>query len=98
VPARGCALAVRYVPQGVHCPVAADRARPEPKSLAEALLPTASAPIWAWIHGTLVDLLRFGQFRKQTMGALSGGTRQKLNLTLALMRDPHGLAPGPGPA
>jgi ABC-type multidrug transport system ATPase subunit len=36
----------------------------------------------------LVDLLRFGQFRKHAVGALSGGTRQKLNLTLALLHDP----------
>lgn len=36
----------------------------------------------------LVDLLRFGQFRDQAAGALSGGTRQKLNLTLALLHDP----------
>lgn len=43
---------------------------------------------------TLVDLLWFGQFRKQTIGALTGGTRQKLNLALALMHDPDGLAPG----
>jgi ABC-2 type transport system ATP-binding protein len=36
----------------------------------------------------LAELLRFGQFRDQTVGALSGGTRQKLNLTLALLHDP----------
>jgi ABC-type multidrug transport system ATPase subunit len=36
----------------------------------------------------LLDLLRFGQFRDRTVGALSGGTRQKLNLTLALLHDP----------
>jgi ABC-2 type transport system ATP-binding protein len=36
----------------------------------------------------LVELLRFGQFRNQAAGALSGGTRQKLNLTLALLHDP----------
>src|SRR5215510_459610 len=36
----------------------------------------------------LVELLRFGQFRDQAAGALSGGTRQKLNLTLALLHDP----------
>ncbi len=38
--------------------------------------------------GELMDLLRFGQFKDQTAGALSGGTRQKLNLTLALLHDP----------
>lgn len=37
---------------------------------------------------TLVDLLGFGQYRQETVGALSGGTRQKLNLTLALLHDP----------
>ena len=36
----------------------------------------------------LVDLLGFGQSRRQSAGALSGGTRQKLNLTLALLYDP----------
>jgi ABC-2 type transport system ATP-binding protein len=36
----------------------------------------------------LLELLRFGQFRDQAAGALSGGTRQKLNLTLALLHDP----------
>jgi ABC-2 type transport system ATP-binding protein len=36
----------------------------------------------------LVELLRFGQFRDRAVGALSGGTRQKLNLTLALLHDP----------
>jgi ABC-2 type transport system ATP-binding protein len=36
----------------------------------------------------LVELLRFGRFRGQVAGALSGGTRQKLNLTLALLHDP----------
>jgi ABC-type multidrug transport system ATPase subunit len=36
----------------------------------------------------LMDLLRFGQFKDRAVGALSGGTRQKLNLTLALLHDP----------
>jgi ABC-type multidrug transport system ATPase subunit len=36
----------------------------------------------------LMDMLGFGQFRHQVVGALSGGTRQKLNLTLALLHDP----------
>ena len=36
----------------------------------------------------LADLLGFGEFRDVTAGALSGGTRQKLNLTLALLHDP----------
>ena len=36
----------------------------------------------------LVELLRFGQFKHRAAGALSGGTRQKLNLTLALLHDP----------
>ena len=38
--------------------------------------------------GELVELLRFGQFNGQVAGSLSGGTRQKLNLTLALLHDP----------
>jgi len=37
---------------------------------------------------TLVDMLGYGQYRQQTVSALSGGTRQKLNLTLALLHDP----------
>ena len=37
----------------------------------------------------LVELLGFGRFKDQTAGALSGGTRQKLNLTLALLHDPR---------
>jgi ABC-2 type transport system ATP-binding protein len=36
----------------------------------------------------LADLLGFAEFRDVTAGALSGGTRQKLNLTLALLHDP----------
>jgi ABC-2 type transport system ATP-binding protein len=38
--------------------------------------------------GALADLLGFAEFRNVTAGALSGGTRQKLNLTLALLHDP----------
>ncbi|MEV5730978.1 MULTISPECIES: ABC transporter ATP-binding protein [Streptomyces] len=36
----------------------------------------------------LVELLGFGGERRTRAGELSGGTRQKLNLTLALMHDP----------
>lgn len=36
----------------------------------------------------LADLLGFAEFRDVTAGALSGGTRQKLNLALALLHDP----------
>ncbi|AKZ60261.1 putative ABC transport system ATP-binding protein [Streptomyces ambofaciens ATCC 23877] len=36
----------------------------------------------------LVDLLGFADERRTQVGRLSGGTRQKLNLTLALMHDP----------
>lgn len=38
-----CALAVRHIPDGVHCPVAADRPRPGLESLVAALPPTVSA-------------------------------------------------------
>lgn len=38
--------------------------------------------------GELVERLGFRQFQRQTVGTLSGGTRQKLNLTLALLHDP----------
>ena len=36
----------------------------------------------------LVERLGFDQFRAEAVGALSGGTRQKLNLTLALLHRP----------
>ena len=36
----------------------------------------------------LVDELRYGKFMREKAGNLSGGTRQKLNLTLALMHQP----------
>lgn len=36
----------------------------------------------------LLDHLGFRQYQNETVGALSGGTRQKLNLTLALLHDP----------
>jgi ABC-type multidrug transport system ATPase subunit len=36
----------------------------------------------------LVERLGFQQYRQSPVGALSGGTKQKLNLTLALMHDP----------
>lgn len=38
--------------------------------------------------GELVDRLGYRQYQRQAVGALSGGTRQKLNLTLALLHDP----------
>jgi len=36
----------------------------------------------------LFDLLKFAQYREQLVAKLSGGTRQKLNLALALIHDP----------
>jgi len=36
----------------------------------------------------LMNLLGYEQYRGQVAGELSGGTRQKLNLTLALLHDP----------
>lgn len=36
----------------------------------------------------LLDRLGYRQYQHQVVGALSGGTRQKLNLTLALLHDP----------
>ncbi|MFD9435906.1 ATP-binding cassette domain-containing protein [Streptomyces sp. NPDC060002] len=36
----------------------------------------------------LLEQLRFSDYRHQRVETLSGGTRQKLNLTLALMHDP----------
>jgi ABC-2 type transport system ATP-binding protein len=36
----------------------------------------------------LVERLGFGQYRTTPVSSLSGGTQQKLNLTLALMHDP----------
>jgi ABC-type multidrug transport system ATPase subunit len=37
----------------------------------------------------LLDRLAYQQYRRATVAMLSGGTKQKLNLTLALMHDPH---------
>ncbi|MEU1310650.1 ABC transporter ATP-binding protein [Streptomyces cinnamoneus] len=37
----------------------------------------------------LIEELHFAEYRRTRVAALSGGTRQKLNLTLALMHDPH---------
>jgi ABC-type multidrug transport system ATPase subunit len=37
----------------------------------------------------LMELLRFTDYRQARLQTLSGGTRQKLNLVLALMHDPH---------
>lgn len=36
----------------------------------------------------LIECLRFAQYRAAPVSTLSGGTKQKLNLTLALMHDP----------
>ncbi|HXL59743.1 MAG TPA: ABC transporter ATP-binding protein [Mycobacterium sp.] len=37
----------------------------------------------------LLEILRCADYRQARLGTLSGGTRQKLNLTLALMHDPQ---------
>jgi ABC-type multidrug transport system ATPase subunit len=37
----------------------------------------------------LVNRLAYSRYRRATVATLSGGTRQKLNLTLALMHDPR---------
>jgi ABC-2 type transport system ATP-binding protein len=37
----------------------------------------------------LIDRLGYGEFRSTRAGELSAGTKQKLNLTLALMHDPN---------
>jgi ABC-type multidrug transport system ATPase subunit len=37
----------------------------------------------------LLELLGFGDYRARAVEELSGGTRQKLNLTLALLHDPE---------
>ncbi|MFD7504289.1 ATP-binding cassette domain-containing protein [Streptomyces sp. NPDC059850] len=39
----------------------------------------------------VMETLRFSAYADERAGVLSGGTRQKLNLTLALMHDPHTL-------
>jgi ABC-2 type transport system ATP-binding protein len=39
--------------------------------------------------GELVERLAYQQYRHATVATLSGGTKQKLNLTLALMHDPR---------
>jgi ABC-2 type transport system ATP-binding protein len=40
------------------------------------------------VANELLDSLGYQRYRDQTAGTLSGGTRQKLNLTLALLHDP----------
>ncbi|MET7457578.1 ABC transporter ATP-binding protein [Streptomyces sp. NPDC005574] len=37
----------------------------------------------------MMDVLGFAEYAHERVGVLSGGTRQKLNLTLALMHDPQ---------
>lgn len=37
----------------------------------------------------LVEMLGYQEYRQQLVGSLSGGTKQKLNLTLALMHQPQ---------
>ena len=37
----------------------------------------------------LLEILRCAEYRRARLGTLSGGTRQKLNLTLALMHNPR---------
>ncbi|MFI7297010.1 ABC transporter ATP-binding protein [Streptomyces sp. NPDC050121] len=37
----------------------------------------------------ITEVLNFAEYADERAGALSGGTRQKLNLTLALMHDPQ---------
>lgn len=37
----------------------------------------------------LVEMLGYQEYRQQLVGTLSGGTKQKLNLTLALMHQPQ---------
>ncbi|EFL20342.1 daunorubicin resistance ATP-binding protein [Streptomyces himastatinicus ATCC 53653] len=39
----------------------------------------------------VMEALQFSEYAGERAGVLSGGTRQKLNLTLALMHDPHTL-------
>ncbi|MET9015997.1 ABC transporter ATP-binding protein [Streptomyces olivaceoviridis] len=39
--------------------------------------------------GEVMDVLRLTEYADERAGLLSGGTRQKLNLTLALMHDPQ---------
>lgn len=36
-----------------------------------------------------MEILRFSEYADERVATLSGGTRQKLNLTLAVMHDPH---------
>ncbi len=40
------------------------------------------------LAGELIERLGFDKYRRSRVRTLSGGTRQKLNLTLALMHDP----------
>ena len=45
-------------------------------------------PRWQEASAALADTFRFADCIRQRAGELSGGTRQKLNLSLALMADP----------
>jgi ABC-2 type transport system ATP-binding protein len=41
-----------------------------------------------YLHNTMIVCYMIAQHRREPAGTLSGGTRQKLNLTLALLHDP----------
>ena len=45
-------------------------------------------PDCAWAE-EIMEALGFSGFAQERVGVLSGGTRQKLNVALALMHDPH---------
>lgn len=47
-----------------------------------------SRQAWRAAAGPLTDRLNFTRERRTEVGALSGGTRQKLNLAVALLADP----------
>jgi ABC-type multidrug transport system ATPase subunit len=50
-----------------------------------------SSQQWRRTADTLVDALNFARDRNKSVGDLSGGTRQKLNLAVALLADPEAL-------
>lgn len=49
---------------------------------------TENAHSWEEVKDSLLDHFRFGQYESRLVSQLSGGTKQKLNLSLALLHSP----------
>lgn len=55
---------------------------------AYGLRKTENAQSWEKVKDSLLDYFRFGQYENRLVSQLSGGTKQKLNLSLALLHSP----------